>query len=378
MAPRTGRTILIAAFFAALLVPVFATVLSPGFLPFIRKVLAGDHSMKIETELLRRATPLWKGGADFYNDLLFKLGISPNPDQLMMGRDGYMFLGNAHNKAYDEDLRRYDAPASDLEKWVDDLAGEQKYLSDRGICMFFIVAPSKGTIYFDKLGPVPPGFADTPTLFDRVLAIAEKRGVSILDVRSELIAARETADTYSPLNSHWTDYGGYVAWQKIASIVGGQIPGIRLAGTGGLAGIGRKDYGNEAADLLSLAEPNIWTYPIYKQPFPTYYVVGADGTQTPVPGGRRTEFKSLPVETSSPAAPNPQRVLVITDSMGAALSPYWTASFRHVKQVVNHVRPPKDPLHFEQTVDDYRPDIVFYVMVERYFAQPLRWKPGQS
>lgn len=372
---RKGKIAVNVAFLAALSVPAVAVALSPGFVPFIGAMLAGGHSTKVETELLRRATPLWTGGADFYNRLLYNLGISPNPAQLMMGEDGYMFLGDANYMAYQQDLHRYDPPAADLDKWVDDLADEERHVADRGGRMFFVVAPSKGSIYFDKLGAVPPGFAATPTLFDRILDRARDRDLSIVDVRRDLIEARKTADTYSKLNSHWTDYGGYVAWQRIAATVGKAMPNLDLAGVNDLASVRTGNFGNEAAGLLSLDEPNAWTYPVRKDAFPTYYRIGADGKRTAVPGDVRTEFENVPVETFSPDAPNPQRVLVVTDSMGAALSPYFTASFRHVKQVVNHVRPPRDPpLDFTREVDGYKPDIVFYVMAERYFALPLR--PG--
>jgi GNAT superfamily N-acetyltransferase len=40
------------------------------------------------------------------------------------------------------------------------------------------------------------------------------------DLRVALREGRATADTYSPYNSHWTDFGGWIAWRAIVPVSG--------------------------------------------------------------------------------------------------------------------------------------------------------------
>jgi hypothetical protein len=365
------KTIINTVFIGALLIPPAAAILSPQFRTFASAVIANPASIPVQKEALRRATPLWSDGISLYNTALYYIGVSPNPNVMAMGKDGYMFLGNDHVKAYDQVTRRLNPPQSEIEAWVNTFEYERNYLKQRGIPMLFVVAPSTGTVYADKLAHVPAGFAGNPTLFDRVLKLTKERGLPLLDVRADLIEGRKTAETYSKLNSHWSDFGAYVAWQKIAPEIEKIMPGQKLAGVGDKIRVETVNSGNEAEGLLNIHVPNDWTRPVREQPFPNYNVIMSDGAQRSVSGETLTGFLELPRETVSPNATSSLRTLVLTDSMGASLSPYWTASFKELLQVNHHVRLPPEKLDFEGTVEKFKPDFVFYLMTERYFTVPL-------
>lgn len=365
------RTIINTVFIGTLLVPPAAAVLSPQFRTFVSTVIANPASFIVQKEVLRRATPLWSDGIALYNTALYRIGVSPNPNVMAMGKEGYMFLGNDHVKAYDQVTRRYNPPQSEIDAWVNTFEYERDYLKQRGIPMLFVVAPSTGTVYADKLAHVPSGFSNNPTPFDRVLKLTKERGLPLLDIRSDLIEGRKNAETYSKLNSHWSDFGAYVAWQKIAPEIEKIMPGEKLAGVGDKIKVETIDANNEAAGLLNIDVTNEWTRPVREQPFPTYNVIMPDGTQRPLSGETLTGFLELPRETFSPNATSNLRTLVFTDSMGASLSPYWTASFKELLQVNHHVQQPPAKLDFEGTVEKFKPGFVLYLMTERYFGVPL-------
>jgi hypothetical protein len=350
---RTVKMVLSGAVFFLLLGPAIAPIFSPKFRSFMSTVIADPGSQTVQVEILRRATPIWSGGISLYNTTLYRLGISPNPNQMVMGKDGYMFLGNDHVHAYDQITHRHNLPQSHIDDWVRVLEYERDYLAKRGIPMLFVVAPSTGTIYADKIAHLPDGFTKTPTLFDRVLEQTAKKNLPLLDVRATLIEARKNAETYSKLNSHWNDYGAWVAWQKIA-------PQIDIL-----------DKDNEANQLLNVDVKNDWAKPVFVKPFPSFYFLDERNQQTLVSGDTAVDSLELPKSTFSPEAKSNVRALVITDSMGKSLSPYWTASFRDLMQVQNHVRPYPSKLDFEGAVLKFRPTFVLYVMTERYLALPL-------
>jgi len=359
------------AVFLLLLLPPAAAVLSPRFPDFVEAVVKDHNSAGVALEALRRDTPLWSDGIGLYNTALYEIGVSPNPNQLVMGKDGYMFLGNDHSHAYDQVIHRYDPPQQEIEDWVQVLQYERDHLARQGIPMVFVVAPSPGTIYPDKLANVPPGFARQPSVFDRVLTLARERGLPLMDVRNALSEGRKVHDTYAKMNSHWNDYGAWVAWKEVAAEIERIMPGAKMAALQETTPVETIDGFNEGFELLNIRAPHDWVRPVREVNFPDYYIVSPDGTRTLTPGETGTLFRELPRTTHSPNSTSDLRVLLLTDSMGTSMSPYWTASFRDLFQINHHVRADPSTFNFEKIVSDVKPQLVVYLMTERYFAHPL-------
>jgi hypothetical protein len=372
MRAQTLKVILSGSVFFLLLIPAIAPVLSPKFRSVLSAIISDPTTQTVQIEGLRRATPLWYGGISLHNTSLYKLGVSPNPNQMVMGKDGYMFLGNDHVHAYDQITHRYNLPQTHIDDWIKVLEYERDYLSARGIPMLFVVAPSTGTIYADKILNLPEGLKKIPTLFDRVLKQVKKKNLPLLDVRAELIEARKTVETYSKLNSHWNDYGAWVAWQKIAPKIEALVPGAKMAGLKDTPDIQTVDAANEASRLVYIETTNAWSQPVRSKKFPDFYVQTEDGQSMPMSGESKIGFLDLPRHTISPNATSDVRALVFTDSMGTSLSPYWTASFKELLQVNHHVRMlGAAKFDFKATVEAFKPKLVLYIMTERYLGVPL-------
>jgi hypothetical protein len=355
------------AFLLAIWLPLLAVLVSPALPGFVTAVLRDPSTFDAERNRLRAATPLWNRAVAFYTDALYALGVSGRPGAAEIGRDGWVFLGDIFSGDWSEALGRRVLSDRAVARWTETLALERKWLATRDIPSAIVVAPSKGTIYPDRLPRWSDGGAHASSL-DRILAAAPE--LSIVDTRAALREARRQADTYSALNSHWTDFGAYVAWSKIAPELARRIPALASLRVPALASIGVEDGHNEFAGMLGLEAPNAWTTYRLAQPLGDYVIVADDGTTRPAPGGAQTDLLDLPRTTRNEHAQTNARVLVLRDSSANSLSPFLQDAFRETYQVDHKLGAQGEWPNLVALVERLRPDAVLWIVTERYLAEP--------
>lgn len=373
---RLGRRAVVAGFVAALMVPGAAIALSPHFRTAVGTVILNFAAGGEQKEIIRSTTPLWYGAADLYGTTLYKWHTSSNPAAGVLGRDGFIFLGDFYNNSFSQSIHRQVLSPQAAGDWVETLAAQQAWLARRGIALVFVVGPSTATVYADKLPPWATTELGRPSSFDEVLRLNRDRnlGLALVDVRAALQEARKTAATYGPLNSHWTGYGAWVAWQHIAATLGERMPGFRAFGVGDLrAVVPEPDHLNEYSRLLGVVgQPNPWDTYELTQPFPDMEVTAADGRTFAASARAETGLLDMPRTTRTAAAPTRKRILVTRDSMGDALSPFLQASFAETVQIDHHVTYRDfNSVNLAGAVERTRPDAVMYIMAERMFDSPL-------
>ncbi|HEX7815155.1 alginate O-acetyltransferase AlgX-related protein [Dyella sp.] len=351
-------------FLIALCVPFLAVLRSPHLKAVVRSVVENPSSWNGQRDVLRRSTPLWNKAVEGYTSLLFALGTTSSRDVGVVGTDHWIFLGDGFDHNFSQALGRRKFSIDELERWHSVLSLQQAWLARRQIPMLFVVAPAKWSIYPEKL----PAWSQREIgehAFDGELAI--KGDLHMVDLRPTLRAARKEADTYSPLNSHWTDFGAFVAWRALVPELGSLATNLQGLYIPPYNGVSQTDYGSEFAGLLSLPVSNRWTIPNFTQPFPDFQGTDANGHVTSFPGLTRTGLLDLPRETVAPAVKNNIRALIMRDSMGDSLSLYLQAAFHETKQVDHHINVPALAPNLPSLVDSYRPNLLMYVMTERYF-----------
>lgn len=365
-----GRKLFYYGFLALLWAPLLATLVSPQTRPFARSVLADPKSFDAELNRLRQATPLWNDAVAFYNRALYTLGVSGNAAVAVVGRAGWIFLGDLFNRNLSQAVGRRVLGDDEVSRWTSTLALQGKWLASRHIPYAFVVAPAKWSIYPDRL---PSWTRSLPSShsFDRVLAAAQAQALPMLDVRAALREARNHAETYSALNSHWTDYGAWVAWKDIAAALPARVPGLPALHVPALVDIPIRDEGNEFAGMLNISAANEWTGYVPDRPLADFAVIAADGSATPMPGGAKTDLLDLPRKTRNEHAGNRLRVLVLRDSSGNSLSPFLQDTFYMTYQLDHRLNTPGSGPNLIGLIEDFRPDFVLWIMTERYFNEPL-------
>ena len=362
------RRIIVASFILVMWAPLLAVLASPRFPEFVRNIRAAPGNFEGEQAALRRMTPLWDVAVAGYNRALHALGSTSNRSIAVAGRDGWLFLGDRFHSSFSQAIGRAHIDDAHIGRWASFLREHDTWLTERGIGHAFVVAPAKWSIHPGKL----PAWAPRPGMhpFDRLLAT---RAIAQMpDLREALREASRTTATFSPFNSHWTNYGAWIAWRELAG-------SLRTA---------RIDWGtlpvpspravplevgfNEFAGMLGLTLDNPWTGFVPDPPYPPYLIENADGSLVEMPGATQTNLLDLPRTTRNPHAPNPRTILMLRDSTADSPSLFFQATFARTIQIDHALNHPGAHPDLRALVERHHPDLVIWFVAERYLiAEPF-------
>lgn len=298
---------------------------------------------------------------------LYPLGISTNPKQVIVGRGDWLYLGDQYAQTLTVDRS--------LPIEADIALGKQigaatrawdAYLSRKGVKLFRImIGPNKGTIYPEHL----PLWAKpaSPNATDALLA---GTGVQhYVDLRPSLLAAKATQPEalYYKTDTHWNFLGAGIAFRAFAQRISKDAPDIEWPPETAYE-VRRVDQrgGGDLASFLRLrtsltdSEPRInadLSVETTQYNFDTKQVVHQGGNPS-------VEASTKPLLVKSKGALNKKKVLWLRDSFGTRMSPLMAATFSEVL-LLPWSEAIKPGGRLIQLVDEWKPDYVFFTVVER-------------
>jgi hypothetical protein len=149
--------------------------------------------------------------------LTYRLFGTSASSKVVIGKQGWLFLGNI-NPYFDEiDYYRNLKPFTfgELRYWQALLEERRNWLKRRGIEYVFVIAPAKSTIYPEYM-PTAVKKINAQSRFDQLIAHMHAYSrLRVLDLRPALWQAKKTRPTYYATDTHWNDWGGYVAYGEI-------------------------------------------------------------------------------------------------------------------------------------------------------------------
>jgi alginate O-acetyltransferase complex protein AlgJ len=156
----------------------------------------------------------------YLNNLLtYKIFHTSASAKVLIGKKGWLFLGNI-NKYFDEiDYYRNLKPFTikELRYWQILLEERRDWLKRRGILYLFTIAPNKSTIY-PELMPNSIRKINPQSRQDQLIEHLKKYStLKILDLRPALVQAKKIRPAFYRTDTHWNDWGGYIAYCEIIS-----------------------------------------------------------------------------------------------------------------------------------------------------------------
>lgn len=141
--------------------------------------------------------------------------------RVLVGKNGWLFYENGSHLAL---IRPSDLPAAATHAWASEFKERRTHLQDSGIPYIVVAAPVKESIY-PGLVPRPlramdagPGDA---ALLRETVDLPARRG--FVDLSAPLRRARDSGTpVYSPLDTHWTGEGAYVAYRTVLAEIARQ------------------------------------------------------------------------------------------------------------------------------------------------------------
>lgn len=149
-------------------------------------------------------------------------GQSASAD-VLVGQDGWLYFGRG--RMIDNHTGASLLSADDLRAWQALLESRRDWLAKRGIGYLFVVAPNKETVYPEHL-PAWIARSRNETKLSQFMAhMRAHSSVEVLDLSPVLIEAKSTAPTYLMTDSHWNDFGAFVASRALVQALSRQLPG---------------------------------------------------------------------------------------------------------------------------------------------------------
>ncbi len=232
--------------------------------------------------------------------------------------------------------------------------------SARGITLLVVVPPNKNSIYPEYVPSQVPIIGKISKL-DQLIDYLHQHGqTQILDLRPALLAAKRERQIYYATDTHWNDYGAFIAYQQVMGVLQKTYPQLIARPQSDFKVIEREP------DFLDLSV-NIGTtlFPESKIQFVPLFDTHTTYKNVTV-GGRKIMFSYNP-DTSLPKA------IVYHDSFFFRVIPLLGEHFSNAIYLQNYLG---GGLWSLSWVDEQKPDIVIIEFAERYLQDlPLLISP---
>jgi hypothetical protein len=278
----------------------------------------------------------------------------------IVGQNGWLFYSEGDMVSHYLGAAQF-TPAQ-LQAWQKLLEKRRDWLAARGIHYLFIIPPDKHNIYSEQLPAWLQNAAPTNrvTKLDQFLEyMREHSTVQILDLRRPLLAAKTEAPTYLQNDTHWNEFGAFVACQEVIKTLSKDFPDLPPLRSGDFTWTNSPGRGGDTARMLGLDAPE--KNQVIRTPKASFVVPLIRPSPKLALNWDMHDTNADPVISDNPAPLNQETVVIFHDSFGGWWRPYFGASFKRVLYVW-------DNREFNtRVIAENHPTIVINEMLERFF-----------
>ena len=286
----------------------------------------------------------------------YYIGVSAIPT-LLSGKEGRLFLKkdwNALNQY--RGLDRFSN--AELDRWIDVMESYQKWLDKQKIDFIIFIAPNQESIYSEFM----PHYADKVNSELRINQVYRRlrerhSSLNIIYPRSDLMVAKKKYPSnflYHQLENHWNELGSFVAYQTLMKDIQ-----KRFSGVAPLA----------ISDIEIKSIPIKWEIPPLSETESKINIVSNSKTRF-IESLKDDTNPGRMLKTYSDTK-TPLGILVYGDSFAdVGLLNYLRETFQFVISVETNWSQFPSFL-----IENQKPNIVIFEMVERYLARGLSFDP---
>ncbi len=314
---------------------------------YIKDQIPGRNNIVIMNNLIEYST---------FGELL-------NNPNVHFGKDGWMFyIGGICRENYEN---RTPLTQEELIKMKTVLMARKNWLKERGIQFYLVFPVMSYVIYEEKVGPRLWRY-HKPSKLDQLLTyLHAETDLDIIDIQTPLMEAKKGGymDLYYKSNTHWSHYGGYVAYCAMIEEIRKDFPEIGPPMQ--LKDIEWVKFDVYSPDLYVLSALDKFVDCYEVKPFNAKLKASAETTHPYYP------------ELTSPApaycfhnnsiSKNPN-VLMYGDSFGGFLLYYLTYNFSHTYYLFT-------PTFYPTIIEKEKPEIVIQEMADYTIYRILNENP---
>lgn len=140
---------------------------------------------------------------------------STDPNNVIAGKQGSLFLGNNHNKLIYKTIGEYPYSDNQIKNWSTNLLSLQQWYESQGIGFLMVLVPNKHSIYPEEL---PNWVKPTAhSLTDELIEVSKQANINLLDLRPVLLESKTqySERVYWKTDSHWNQLGAAVSFEAV-------------------------------------------------------------------------------------------------------------------------------------------------------------------
>jgi len=286
---------------------------------------------------------------------------SPSPKSII-GEKGWLYMTERELETY---LVKNLFSTQELDSFVTEITKRAKYLSSIGTKYYFVIAPTKYSVYPEYL----PGLykiENKKTRTDQISdALKKISNVTLIDLRKTLLQHKSEQLLFRKTDNHWNSYGAYYAYYEIINKLKLDFPEM----------LSPYPLDSFNIELLNVKGGNIATiingeyiFRETHQPkieFIHQKVFEGQKRNYPVINGFAYPWDYEKVYTS--ISKNNLKALIIRDSFGDALSPYLSANFSESVYIFDAWQYKLN----KEIVDNEKPDVFIQMSLECHYHNLL-------
>ncbi len=160
----------------------------------------------------------------YYNHARMLLGDKYIQPAVLVGEDGWLeYVTEETIGDYQNNLK---LSKKELRAFENQIKNVSKFGQENNIEILIVIAPNKISIYPDKLTDQITKLGDKSRLDQIIEFITPHPNIQLLDLRSVLQDARVEQPTYFKTDTHWNQFGAYIAYSEITNSLSKQFPAL--------------------------------------------------------------------------------------------------------------------------------------------------------
>jgi alginate O-acetyltransferase complex protein AlgJ len=292
-----------------------------------------------------------------FNTFIHHLAGVSNIPSLIFGKEGWVFL-KTDMDVFNQYRGVNRFTNEELDSWIDTMESYQTWLIKKNIRFYILIAPNQETIYSEYM-PFYATKVNKETRLDQVMRRVKERNSSliVIDLRERLKSSKSFSNDYylyHKYENHWNSLGAFIGYGGLVEAISKDFHGIDPIGSDDIV------LNNFVREWN--VPPVLENTPILKLKKPTR-ILSIESLSGVDLNGRVEK-----VVTSNNRAPS---LFFYGDSFGdAGLTPLLKETFSTTITSETNWMPFPASL-----IDETRPNIVVYELVERYLARKIVRSP---
>lgn len=279
-----------------------------------------------------------------------------------IGSDNWLYYNADHTLV--DFLGLWKADIQTLESWRRVLQDRREWLADKGIKYLLMIVPFKMMVYPEYLPSRIRRMADVPLMLDFLEYLKNNGGYpAVVDILHDLRAGNVNQPTFFRTDTHWNMEGAYRAYLAIMQRIRQWYPEIKIVDDDERI-IHQKEYIGDLSTMLNLSV-TLKEQAIDVQIKNT--CKGHDSINFPL---KQSTSEGVPQTIESDCPDNLHTLLVIHDSYGSFIRPYFDASFKKVLYSHSAFQ------HVKELIQKERPHVIIDERAARYFSRMLHPDPA--